>query len=156
MKKTIIAIASASAFVASAAALATAPAASSAAGFYINGNLGYGHTALKTASAPGVHIKKNGMAWSANVGYQLNRNFAVEVGYMDVFGVKETVDNLKGSDKAEYSFLTADAKVIYPVSQDFDLFGKVGFAYESGQDVSDDGATTQQRLNRMITRSLLC
>jgi OmpA-OmpF porin, OOP family len=146
MKKTIIAIAAASAFVASAAAMATAPVAPRNAGeFYVNGNVGYGHTALNKTDITldaGQHIKKNGFAWSANVGYQFNPNFAVELGYMDLYGYKVTQDNVATSVKLEGSAITAAAKVIYPVSQEFDLFGKLGFAYESSKAVVSDGTNS--------------
>ena len=144
MSKVVIALLASFALVQSAAAIAggtrIAPAntnANNVAGVYVSGNLGYGDIDIKMHSTPATTSKHKGFAWSTAIGYQFSKYLAVETGYIQFARQKVS---LKGNPNYDSTTLTTDAvdlavKGIYPISEQFSLFGKVGIAYLSHKDV---------------------
>lgn len=112
-------------------AAAPAPADNDVAGFYVNGNVGYGHVDVDISDIdlPGVKIERNSFAWSANVGYQFNKYIAVEGGYMMLPYIKVSADG--DSIKLHTNAGVLVAKGMYPISDKFDVFAKAGIAYLS-------------------------
>lgn len=89
--------------------------------FYATGTFGYGKTDLK-----GSNITQNtGFLWNAAGGYRFNKYLAAEGGYLSLPNVK--VNHFRVKPKAFYGAL----KGIYPVNQEFDVFGKIGVARTS-------------------------
>lgn len=153
MNKAFVTLVGASALVVSAAGFAGGPAtapvaANNAAGFFVNGNLGYGRYGLTSSdvdafNSVGINVDRNSFAWSINAGYQFNQYIAVEAGYMQLPYAKLTQNSTSGNVKLKTSAITADVKGILPVSQQFDLFAKAGLAFESQSlSSSNAGVTT--------------
>jgi len=104
-----------------------------AAGIFISGNLGYGtvnnsksdinYTYLLGAQPNTLH--NTGFAWNANIGYQFNKNVAIEGGYTHFGEQKATWTNI-GSDNISLSGFGVDAKFIIPVNDQFSVFAKGG------------------------------
>ncbi|WP_394202713.1 porin family protein [Shewanella waksmanii] len=90
-----------------------APVASHATGFYLGGNVGYGaqsHDLIEKAESTGVAAIK--------AGYDFNDYFGVELRYGGV--------NKQSSEIELKNFASAYAKVQYPISQSFSIYGLVG------------------------------
>ncbi len=144
MNKVFVALAGASALVVSTAGLAGGPTTAAnapvdhSAGFYVNGNAGYGHVDTPNIVDKDLKFSRNSFAWSGNVGYQFNPYIAVEAGYMALPYTKaksksfDTVNLATNSTvKGKTDAITVAAKGIYPINQQVDLFGKAGLAYLS-------------------------
>jgi len=106
-----------------------------AAGVYISGNLGYGDVDVKLPSVPGASLSKRGFAWSTAVGYQFNQYIAVEGGYIQFADLKA-----RATANSDSLTITTDAvdlavKGIYPINDQFSVFGKAGAAYLSHKGV---------------------
>ena len=142
MNKAFVALVGASALVASTAGFAGGPSSAvstpvdNSAGFYVNGNLGFGRYGLTSSdvnafNAAGFNVDRNSIAWSANVGYQFNPYIAVEAGYMQLPYARFTVPGATGHADIDTSAFTVDAKGIYPINEQFDVFAKAGLAVET-------------------------
>lgn len=121
--------------------------ATTASGFYISGNLGYGQTSInQTDFANNVvltyyagkynvtRFDRSGLIWNADLGYQFNPYFAVEAGYTRYANVKASGANvftpsLTGSSTGKLDAFDLALKGIYPVNAQFDIFGKLGAAW---------------------------
>ncbi|GAA5173967.1 outer membrane beta-barrel protein [Niveibacterium umoris] len=88
-------------------------------GFYIGGNVG----ASKHDVSGVADVKDNPTTWGLYGGYDFNRNFAVELGYQDL-GKAEA-----GGYQSKNYAVSTDLVGKLPVSDRFDVFGKVGLAY---------------------------
>lgn len=101
-----------------------APAAiSSDAGVYFGLAGGLGMTNMKNLDKDYTVNKDNGFIGRAFLGYDINRNFAVEAGYSYFFNKAEVVGLAK-----DIKTMAADLmlKIKAPVVDSFDLYGKVG------------------------------
>lgn len=90
-------------------------------GCYAEGHLGYGEV---NETVKGFSTDNDGLMGGVNLGYRVNRNFAVEAGYALFPDVK--TDYFTAS-KENYYFDLA-AKGIMPIGNGFDLFAKLGCA----------------------------
>ncbi len=145
MNKAVIALLGVSALALSTASIAggttTVPSdnmdANNAAGFYVSGNLGYGDVDVKkpSLSVPGTDITttRDGVAWSGAVGYQFNPYVAVEGGYIQFSDVKVKLQapNASVSVTTKTKGVDLAVKGIYPINEQFNVFGKVGLVYLS-------------------------
>lgn len=165
MNKVFVNVLGASALLASAASFAGGPdaaatdndTAASTAGFYVNGNVGYGMQDI-SKNAPdlapaGSKVNRGSFVWSANAGYQFNQYIAAEAGYMSLPESKVKADNGNTLGKAELSAITLVAKGIYPINEQFDVFGKAGVAFMMSKVVQDSvltgvAGTTTTKTNR--------
>jgi len=114
--------------------------ANNAAGFYISGNLGYGNVDVNLPSVAGVSTSHRGVAWSTAVGYQFNPYVAVEGGYIQFADEKVSVPGSSVTVTTEAADLAV--KGIYPINQQFNVFGKAGIAYMTHTGVISGGGTT--------------
>ena len=132
---------------------------------YVFGAGGYG-IALGSNKYDGSLTKRNSFAINAGVGYQLNKYFAVEGGYLRLPSVQTGSSQAVGfipdprapltipatqKTTNKYSFNGVDVAVkgIYPISKRFDVFGKAGAAWvwaKDQQTVVTDNASTGVRL----------
>ncbi len=130
-------------------ALGAMAANAAAPGVYITGQLGYANTHMKDKTDFGdlkeplnltsANLSNNGAAGRLAIGYQLNQNFAVEMGYMR-FGKGKSKGFVTSRDSIDPSTLTMSAslkqnaidlvgKGILPISDKFNVYGKLGVAY---------------------------
>lgn len=119
--------------------LSTLAAASSHAatqGTYFGGQLGYGnvHQKLSSSSFLGTvkHANKDsGVAGRIFGGYQVNENFAGELGWSKFSDakVKASVPGATGSATLKTDAVDLVAKGIYPVMNNVNVYGKAGGAY---------------------------
>lgn len=140
---------------ATAGLLAAAPAAQaqqSDAGFYVGGAIGQGEAGnwCDTSGAPaGFGLSScddKDTAWKAFLGYRFNRNFGAEATYIN-FGKYSGTVTFGGSSATVNADATAwglAAVGFFPVGNQFELFGKIGFVRgESEADVTVGGTSVQ-------------
>ncbi len=130
--------------------------------FYGVGSLGISHFGVdkgdidNTLSASGFSgfsssLKQNGFGYKAQLGYQVNKYFAVEGGYVDLGNAKYSVSGpgLSGDIKLKASGANLAALAIYPLDDTFSVFGKLGVidakAKLEGNGFSD--SSTKAKLN---------
>ena len=92
--------------------------AGNAAGVIISGNLGYGKVDFRHSGIASKNL--SGFAWNGSLGYQFNRYFALESGYTGFHQIKV------GTQKINTYGVDLLAKGIYPISNQFNVFAKVG------------------------------
>lgn len=116
-------------------------------GFYVGGSVGQTEAGNWCEGAPGFALTScddEDTGFKGFIGYRFNRNFAVEGSYMDAGEFSATVS--AGGTSAS---VTADATAwgiaavgFLPLSERFELFGKIGFVSgESEATVSVGGST---------------
>jgi len=107
-------------------------------GVYAGGQLGYGNI-----HESGFGNTDQGLAGRVFAGYQINTNFAAELGwarfrtadakynysYTYVFNNAPITMHSNFKDTLKTNVVDLTAKGIYPVAQDFSLYGKLGGAY---------------------------
>lgn len=110
-------------------------------GFYIGATLGSGKPGI--TSAAGLS-KNSAVVYGGLVGYQYNRNLAVEAAFT---GVGQVTDTAGQTSKGDAFSLVAVGDL--PVTRNFDLLGKIGFA--STKTTSSAGFATQGATRTGIT-----
>lgn len=134
MNKTLLTLIGASALTVATVA-AAAPAAqqgSKLSGLYVTGLAGYGKMDYKKDATLDKSFDNAGFMWSAQVGYQITPNFAVEGGYMELPVVKaESLANPDVSARLYTNVIDLMVKGIYPINNQFDVFAKAGFGRTS-------------------------
>ncbi|WP_293234481.1 outer membrane beta-barrel protein [Paludibacterium sp.] len=105
-------------------------------GFYVLGSVGQSHVDWDTSyldnslAQYGVHASKNDTdtAYKLQLGYQLNRYFAIEGGYVDLGKASYSIAGTGSQGSLEYkaSGVNAVAVGILPLNDQFSVFGKVG------------------------------
>jgi OmpA-OmpF porin, OOP family len=121
----------------------------SGSGWYVGGAIGQSEAGgwCDDPGFPGVSITScddKDTAYKAFVGYRINRNFAVEGSYVN-FGKARGTVNFGGSSvsvDAKSDGFGIAALGILPLSDQFELFGKLGFMRgDSEADVTIGGST---------------
>lgn len=104
-------------------------------GFTIGINAGYATVHPKFNNTNITNPNNSGFAWNANLGYQFSQYFAIESGYTQFANVNEsgTFFNLPYTAKNKYYGIDLLLKGILPVTQNFNLFAKLGVMYFSAQ-----------------------
>lgn len=111
-------------------------------GVYVTGQIGYANTHMKSKTTEfktedkqniEMDLGNNGLAGRIAVGYQLNQNLAFELGYLKM---SNSTDNnigipgkLWGTNTLKQSAIDLAAKGILPISDKFNVYGKLGVAY---------------------------
>jgi opacity protein-like surface antigen len=134
--------------------------------YYIEGDLGYAFSdwtttinhlfPAQTDSYSAVNIRKfsnkrHGFCWGGDVGYRLNRDFAIEVGAFSLptvrYNIRSGTEDSVTQDKGKFHhwLVYFAGKVIFPVPllQGLDLFGKFGIAYRAGK-ITDNETTSNE------------
>lgn len=126
-------------------ALAFSAAFAQAQGLYIGGSIGQAQVDGFCDSEPGFTVTScddKDTGWKAFLGYRVNRNLAVEGSYMNGGELGGTVNSFFGTGtvKTDVTAWGIAALGILPVSERFELFGKLGFVRgESDSDVTING-----------------
>ena len=128
----------------------TLPAA--AEGFYALGDVGQGKISVDYGG--GFSYEKNDTSYSLGIGYDINKNFAFELAYRDIGQIKDRDSDYwgDGSDvdyhsKVDASAFTASVLAKYPVSNQVDIFGRLGVAkieVEQNESWNDAGIVDRQ------------
>lgn len=94
------------------------------------GGLGLGMSEIKGAcdgiAGPGISCDEKDTAFKIFGGYQVNQNFAVEIGYTDLGEATASFAGF-GSVSIAASGFEALAVGIAPINQQWSMYGKVGF-----------------------------
>ncbi|MBV8657497.1 MAG: outer membrane beta-barrel protein [Burkholderiales bacterium] len=120
------------------AALALAAAVSTPAlaeGFYAGADLG--RSKLEVDVGNGYTASTNASSYSIFAGYQFNKNFGAEIGYRDLGKKTFATDTLK-ANATQISLIAS-----VPLSNEFDLFGRIGIASLEAKDNS--GSETKSK-----------
>lgn len=113
--------------------------------FYIGGSIGQSYVEENNVLA-GEDFEDEDFGFKAFAGYRFHKNFAAELDYLD-YG--ETDDNILGIDTEIDLYAVALYAVgILPLSEQFELFVKLGAAYWDGEaDASILGITVSDDEN---------
>ena len=123
-KTTIAALLAASGLVVSSASMAQGK--PSDTGFYIGATLGQSDFDVDCGSiGAGVSCDTKDTAFRILGGYQINKNFAAEIGYHD-FG-KVTVSGPGGSADIKANAFELVGLGMFPINPQFSIYGKLGF-----------------------------
>jgi OmpA-OmpF porin, OOP family len=121
-KALVAALIGVSAAVAAPAAFAQARGAAADAGWYAGGSLGQSTADCKVS---GGSCDDKDTAWKIFGGYQINRNFGVELGYADLG--KITVSAGGSSLSVETTSWDLVGVGSFPMANQFSIYGKLGF-----------------------------
>lgn len=99
-------------------------------GLYVSGQVGYADTHMKSQlSSYGVVLNNDGLAGRLAIGYKITPNAALELGYLQLSETK-----LKHSDfYNQQHAIDVAAKGILPITNNVNIYGKVGVAYLTTQ-----------------------
>jgi hypothetical protein len=89
-------------------------------GIFVDGQMGWGRINELVKDVPRKDM--NGFAYNANIGYRINRFWALEAGYYG-FPKDDLAYGVKGRDNQAYA---GDIKIIIPYDCGFNLIGKLG------------------------------
>ena len=96
------------------------------AGFYIGGAFGQAQIDGTCSGAPaGVTCDDKDSAWRIFGGYQLNRNFALEIGYANLGEAKASGFGITATQEVSAFDVVAVGSI--PVADAFSVYGKLGF-----------------------------
>jgi OmpA-OmpF porin, OOP family len=133
------------------AAILAAPAASWAQdlGFYVGGSLGQAKAKeyCDTGGIAGLAVSScdnKATAWKAFAGYKFHPNFAVEGTYIrtDDFTASATFSGVPFTVKSDGRSFGLAGLGIWPVSQQFSVFGKLGFLRTEAESTATVAGTT--------------
>ncbi|MGC1853993.1 MAG: outer membrane beta-barrel protein [Candidatus Aquirickettsiella sp.] len=120
-------------------ALGVMAANAAAPGVYVTGQVGYANTHMGSKTdttnfhyaADAKNLSNNGLAGRLALGYQFNPNFAVEVGYLQLGqrSVNVPTSPEQVSLKLRQNAIDLVGKGIIPVSNNINVYGKLGVAY---------------------------
>jgi OOP family OmpA-OmpF porin len=101
------------------------------AGFYLGGSVGTSRTRFDGGAVPGAIVSGgnvNDTGWKVLGGYQFNKYFALEGSYIDFgrFSTGGFIGTTPMVLDAKASGVALAAVGIWPVTANFDLFGKIG------------------------------
>jgi OmpA-OmpF porin, OOP family len=124
-------------------ALSAAVASAQDAGFYVGGHFGQAKAkdACDGVSGPGISCEDNDTAWKVLAGFQVNKHFAVELGYAD-FG-EVAASGPGGTIKIEATAFEAVGIGMLPVADRFSVYGKLG-VYRGETDMNINTVLLQQ------------
>lgn len=155
-KTTIAALLAASGLVVSSASMAQGKPADT--GFYAGATIG--QSDFSSADCSGVTCDTKDTAFRILGGYQINRNFAAEIGYHDLGKLKVSAPGLSGEVKANAFELVGLGA--FPINQQFSIYGKLGFYrgeaklsgdFGDGKETNTDltyGVGVQYNFNRQL------
>jgi OmpA-OmpF porin, OOP family len=100
------------------------------AGLYVSGQVGYANTHINSRIQNPIEIalKNDGLAGRLALGYKLNQNFAIEVGYLQLQEASINEDK-SATLSNKQNALDVLGKASLPVTHNVNLYGKLGVAY---------------------------
>jgi len=114
------------------------PASAADSGFYLGAGVGRSRADVDTAGFTGA-VDKTDTAWNLYAGYQFNKNFALEAGYVDLgdigfngaltAAIPPFPAGTGFNGRLESQAWTLSAVGLLPFSQNFSGYGKLGFNY---------------------------
>lgn len=121
--------------------------------FYISANAGYGMSEgvvsrqmRSSYKKMGIAYKRNRFVWKAGLGYQISNQFAFEAGYAQLPGEEHKQVGQQNADKSIIHAIYLNARVSYPLSTAFNLYGLIGYDYQDVKFTGDNGKNYEQRL----------
>jgi opacity protein-like surface antigen len=108
--------------------------------FYIFGDVGQGKMAVDAGN--NSTIDKTSTTYSIGAGYDVNQFLAVEVAYRDLGDIEDRgiefdgVDDYEYVDKYQTTILQASVVGKLPISEEFNVYGRVGLASIDADDES--------------------
>lgn len=123
-KTTVAALMTVAGLAASSASMAQAMKGGPDSGFYVGGVLGQSSADCVVTGAGGSCDDKDS-AWKIFGGYQINRNFAVELGYADLGTI--SVSALGQTFNLETTSWDLVGIGSFPIANQFSIYGKLGF-----------------------------
>lgn len=114
--------------------IVTASAQANTNGIYVGGSIGRASTDYSAGNqnlSPGKTKDDSGLGWSGLLGYQMNRNFALQADFIQYND--SSIDNVKGINGADVDY-EQDAgdivgKLMFPFGNGFNIFATGGIAY---------------------------
>lgn len=100
------------------------PVAAQTGGFYVGAGFGQSKAKEWCSNAGGISCDDRDTAWRAFGGYQLNRNFAAEFGYVNLGKFAASAGGL--SDDAKVNAWDLSVLAGWPVTSQFAVYGRVG------------------------------
>lgn len=104
-------------------------------GLYVSGQVGYADTHMKSRfqSSSGVDLGNDGLAGRLALGYKITPKVALEVGYLQLSDAKITPKKGGSTFSNEQYAVDLAAKGILPITNNVNIYGKVGVAYLTTQ-----------------------
>ncbi len=101
------------------------------AGLYVSGQVGYADTHMKSQLPVqiGADLANDGLAGRLAMGYNLNQNFAIEVGYLQLQKGQVNKKNERKIDTNQQNAIDILGKGSLPITHNVNLYGKLGVAY---------------------------
>ena len=96
---------------------------------YVSGQIGYANTDMKSklSSESFQGLSNDGLAGRLAIGYKINKNFAVELGYLQLQEGKIKDEDATGFLNQNTFDLTG--KALLPITHNVNFYGKLGVAY---------------------------
>jgi OmpA-OmpF porin, OOP family len=104
-------------------------------GWFVGGSFGQSKLDCDTSGVPGASCDDSDTAWRVFGGYQINRHFAVELGYSTLGEATASAPGITATVEAKAFDLVAVG--ILPINQQFSVFGKLGM-YQADSDLSSN------------------
>lgn len=124
----------ATAFVGTAPVYAQRAPVESVSGFYVGAAVGRSHTKVDTGELASIGFTTTGTddtdtAWNLTAGYKFTRNWAVEIGYVDLgsFGASGRFGGAPATVNADVTGWNVSAVGTLPLNDMFSLYGKLGY-----------------------------
>jgi OOP family OmpA-OmpF porin len=116
-------------------------------GVYVGGSFGQAEAGNWCDSAAGIGISNcddKDSGWKAFAGYRFSRNLAAELSYINFgeYTARATVGATNIDVKADATAWGLAAVGIFPLSERFDLFGKLGFVRGESEGSGSSGGVT--------------
>lgn len=110
-------------------------------GLYVNGQIGYADTHIKShLKSHGADFANNGLAGRLAIGYKVAPNFAFELGYLQLPSAEFTLGP-RFTNKQHA--IDVAAKGLLPITNNVNIYGKLGIAYLTTQLQGQNFRTTR-------------
>jgi OmpA-OmpF porin, OOP family len=115
-------------------------------GFYIGASIGQSSSSDGCSDLPaGVSCDDKDTAWKILGGYQINQNFAVEIGYTDLGKVEASGFGINASVETTAWELVGIGS--FPINNQFSIYGKLGFYRAESEGRSNIGVSADDTNN---------
>lgn len=104
-------------------------------GFYVSGQVGYADTHMKPQlkSGSGIALNNDGLAGRIALGYKMTPRVALEIGYLQLPEAEVTLASLNKTYSNQQHAIDVAAKGSLPITNNVNLYGKLGVAYLTTQ-----------------------